>query len=110
MALTKRINRRICIELDGSCRRCGSPDYLEPHHIIHTSQGGGDELWNLITLCHTCHMLVQGGYWDEMIFHTERSSIIHLLKSYRGNKGFRWKESLEWWMKGKEKDEKRANN
>ena len=106
MALNKRINRKLCIELDGHCMRCGGVGDLEPHHLIHASLGGGDELWNLITLCHTCHMQIQGGYWVEDVYHSERRVTIALLKSYRSSKSFRWKESLEWWMKGKDKNEK----
>lgn len=103
MPLIRRINRKKCIELDGSCRRCGSIQDLEPHHIIHSSQGGGDDLWNLITLCHNCHRQVQSGYWVEDVFYTEHRVIVALLKSYRGKKDYRWKEALEWWLKKKEK-------
>jgi hypothetical protein len=31
-----------------------------PHHIIHKSQGGSDDLWNLITLCIDCHRRTHG--------------------------------------------------
>ncbi len=34
-----------------TCQSCGQNDGVSPHHIIYRSQGGPDELWNLITLC-----------------------------------------------------------
>jgi HNH endonuclease len=44
---------------------CGNPrcpvilavHILEDHHIIHVSEGGGNELSNLLALCPTCHTL-----------------------------------------------------
>src|ERR1700746_2038955 len=45
--------------------RCGNPrcpvilavHILEDHHIIHVSEGGGNEPSNLLALCPTCHAL-----------------------------------------------------
>jgi 5-methylcytosine-specific restriction endonuclease McrA len=37
------------------CRHCKSRGPLHPHHLKYKSQGGGDELSNLITLCFICH-------------------------------------------------------
>jgi 5-methylcytosine-specific restriction endonuclease McrA len=37
------------------CRHCNSSFMLTPHHIIHRSQGGQDDLDNLVTLCVICH-------------------------------------------------------
>lgn len=34
---------------------------LEVHHQVFRSHGGPDEESNLITLCHTCHLLLHGG-------------------------------------------------
>ena len=40
------------VVLDGvTCQSCGQHDGVSPHHIIYRSQGGPDEIWNLITLC-----------------------------------------------------------
>jgi hypothetical protein len=39
---------------------CGSTSYLEIHHIIFRSQGGKDELDNLVLLCKECHMRAHG--------------------------------------------------
>lgn len=38
------------------CACCGSKKALELHHIIPISMGGKDEYYNLIYLCHNCHM------------------------------------------------------
>lgn len=37
------------------CRKCGSDEDLEVHHIIPVSKGGTNSQANLITLCHRCH-------------------------------------------------------
>jgi hypothetical protein len=34
---------------------------LTPHHIVYRSQGGTDDLDNLVTLCMKCHDDVHGG-------------------------------------------------
>jgi 5-methylcytosine-specific restriction endonuclease McrA len=45
------------MERDGhKCRMCGRSEGLaDVHHIIKRSQGGGDDMDNLITLCRNCH-------------------------------------------------------
>lgn len=40
------------------CRLCGSEKNLTVHHMIPVAAGGTSEEWNLITLCHACHMKV----------------------------------------------------
>ena len=45
--------------------RCGNPrcpvilavNILQDHHIVHVSEGGGNQLWNLLALCPNCHAL-----------------------------------------------------
>jgi 5-methylcytosine-specific restriction endonuclease McrA len=37
------------------CCSCGSRNALHVHHIWFRSHGGPDMLWNLITLCSSCH-------------------------------------------------------
>jgi 5-methylcytosine-specific restriction endonuclease McrA len=36
------------------CRICGR-QATDTHHILYRSQGGPDELWNLVCLCRSCH-------------------------------------------------------
>lgn len=38
------------------CSACGSKEKLELHHVIPIKIGGIDEYYNLIYLCHDCHM------------------------------------------------------
>jgi len=38
------------------CGCCGSRKNLELHHIIPISVGGKDEYFNLLYLCHDCHV------------------------------------------------------
>ncbi|EMA68834.1 pCQ3_20 [Halorubrum aidingense JCM 13560] len=48
--------RNAVLDRDGNkCRRCGSTEILEVHHIIPYSRGGKDEVQNLATLCQECH-------------------------------------------------------
>ena len=44
------------------CLRCGRRlrmDKLTAHHMIHRSEGGPDEMTNLVTLCAPCHDFVE---------------------------------------------------
>jgi 5-methylcytosine-specific restriction endonuclease McrA len=46
-----------CFRRDSyKCRHCGNRNGIHPHHVIYKSHGGKDELNNLITLCHQCHL------------------------------------------------------
>ena len=48
--------RKAVYKRDGySCALCDSPRGLQIHHAIRRSQGGGNSLHNLITLCWRCH-------------------------------------------------------
>jgi 5-methylcytosine-specific restriction endonuclease McrA len=47
------------IRKDGICRRCGRRDNLAVHHIIPLSQGGRTNINNLVTLCFSCHKIVE---------------------------------------------------
>ncbi len=41
---------------DFTCQKCGKKGIkLSAHHIVWTSKGGKDSLYNLITLCENCH-------------------------------------------------------
>lgn len=43
------------------CKHCGFRNNLHVHHIIYRSQGGADEMSNLVTLCNACHEAVHRG-------------------------------------------------
>lgn len=47
-------------ERDGRCRGCGAGNPSEVHHIKFRSQGGRDELRNLVWLCGGCHRAAHG--------------------------------------------------
>lgn len=48
-----------------TCQHCGKQHCLvEAHHIIPRSQGGSDDLENLITLCTDCHISLHKGEWS----------------------------------------------
>lgn len=53
--------RKAVYKRDGySCALCDSPRGLQVHHAIRRSQGGGNSLHNLITLCWRCHAVAHG--------------------------------------------------
>jgi hypothetical protein len=55
---------RMLVHRDGGrCRFCGSPQWLEGHHIVWWSRGGGTDLDNLCLLCTRCHKLFHEGSW-----------------------------------------------
>ena len=49
--------RLACLMRDNfTCQKCGKQKVkLQAHHIVWTSKGGKDSLYNLITLCENCH-------------------------------------------------------
>jgi 5-methylcytosine-specific restriction endonuclease McrA len=55
-------NRVKCKKRDKKCVYCDCKHSLNAHHIISKSQGGGDELYNLITLCFKCHRAYHDGF------------------------------------------------
>lgn len=48
---------------NNQCRRCGSTDNLQVHHITPVTAGGENKDQNLATLCKECHKLAHGGSW-----------------------------------------------
>lgn len=48
---------------NGRCENpwCRKPTKEPPHHIIHRSLGGSDDVENLVKLCRGCHDAVHGG-------------------------------------------------
>ncbi len=49
--------RLACLMRDNfTCQKCGKKEtILSAHHIVWTSKGGKDSIYNLITLCENCH-------------------------------------------------------
>lgn len=59
---------RECIKLrdDFTCRLCVNKletNELQVHHIVPVSDGGNDELINLVLLCHNCHTSLHKDDW-----------------------------------------------
>lgn len=52
-----------CFHRDGCCQLCGSVEIEKfiPHHIIPKGRVRIDALWNLLTLCHGCHVNLHDG-------------------------------------------------
>lgn len=85
------------VRLDGCrCRACGKTYPLDPpHHIILKSQGGTDDLWNLITLCMTCHNQAHNGKGKGADRQTGRQVMISILKRLRTAIDYRWEPAYE---------------
>ena len=47
--------RRVKLRDGFACRRCGSTERVEAHHVTPLAAGGANTLANGLTLCHACH-------------------------------------------------------
>lgn len=52
------------IKRQKSCATCGSRKDIELHHIIPIAAGGTNEYFNLVSLCHDCHMKLHHAIYD----------------------------------------------
>ena len=48
------------------CATCGRDTNTEQHHIIPLAAGGTDDYFNLISLCHDCHMKLHHNIYDKL--------------------------------------------
>jgi len=97
--------RLACLMRDNfTCQKCGKKDTrLEAHHIVWTSKGGKDSIYNLITLCEGCHdkvhktvesgkvklkggkvVIGMDGFKDKMAQRTMKSRFASPLRSEQG--------------------------
>ena len=61
-----------------TCQHCGAKNTrLEVHHILFRSQGGSDDLDNLITLCEKCHNNLHHGKIELKIKGKKKSLLKH---------------------------------
>lgn len=61
MALDPELRNAVYERDAWRCRSCRSRNNLTPHHFVFKSQGGGDTMHNLVTLCMICHDAVHNG-------------------------------------------------
>lgn len=52
---SKTPRKQVLARDENKCRKCNREDGLEVHHIVAVSDGGSNEMDNLITLCSGCH-------------------------------------------------------
>lgn len=69
--LDKELRDEVLIRDDFTCRCCGKNmknmlPAITVHHVIQVSQGGRDELNNLITVCSNCHLIIHCYAWNKM--------------------------------------------
>ena len=59
------------------CRSCGSPYFLECHHIVNRGAGGDSDICNLVMLCKDCHLKAGSGRseWSK----SKYDDLIHIL-------------------------------
>ncbi|MCF8009451.1 MAG: HNH endonuclease [Halanaerobiales bacterium] len=58
--MNKSTRQKVYKRADDSCELCDGISGLQIHHIIKKSQGGNDDLDNLILLCWNCHHGTKG--------------------------------------------------
>jgi 5-methylcytosine-specific restriction endonuclease McrA len=61
------LREKIKLRDDFTCRLCVTKmetNVLQVHHIIPVSNGGDDELSNLVLLCHNCHTSLHKDDWQ----------------------------------------------
>jgi len=51
----QEIKEAVYLRDSSACLRCGAKRNLTVHHIIPRNEKGTHELFNLMTLCYTCH-------------------------------------------------------
>ena len=56
------------IKRPAACATCGSKKEIEQHHIIPLKAGGTDDYFNLISLCHDCHMKLHHTIYDRLLW------------------------------------------
>lgn len=54
------------IKKSNVCATCGSKNEVELHHIIPLAAGGTNDYYNLISLCHNCHMNLHHKIYDSI--------------------------------------------
>ena len=55
--------RRAVYRREGyACALCERPEVIHIHHVRSRSQGGTNDLGNLIALCPVCHAIAHGEY------------------------------------------------
>ena len=60
--------RKAVYRRDGwRCAICDSPKYIQIHHCVKRSQGGTNNMDNLITLCADCHALAHGTILNDRV-------------------------------------------
>lgn len=80
------IRRLVILRANEKCQLCGMDapfkgsdglSYLELHHLVPVSEGGSDDVSNLVALCPNCHrkISISPGYDDQ-------EKLKHLLKKY----------------------------
>ncbi|WP_317105294.1 HNH endonuclease [Chroococcidiopsis sp. SAG 2025] len=58
MSEWREIRQKILQRDNRQCQVCGKEYSGQVHHILPRSQGGTNDLANLITLCGKCHMVI----------------------------------------------------
>lgn len=58
MSEWRKIRQKVLQRDNRICQVCGKEHSGQVHHILPRSQGGTNDLANLITLCGKCHMVI----------------------------------------------------
>ena len=87
--------RKAVYRRDGfRCALCDSTKYIQIHHVIPRSRGGGNHPHNLITLCADCHAMAHGinlQGWQDVTQETVEQAIVEYLSDlYAEEEGQPW--------------------
>ena len=85
--------RKAIYRRDGfMCAVCGDNRRLQIHHIQKRSQGGGDDQFNLITLCDKCHALAHGINLVDAVLTQEdvEQAMVEYMSEYYIERGILW--------------------
>lgn len=70
LEISRGLQRRT-IKRPKSCSTCGSRREIELHHIIPLAAGGTNDYFNLISLCHDCHMKLHHSLYNRLQWKNE---------------------------------------
>src|SRR5438874_5747290 len=83
-ALPESLKRAVLAEAGYRCAvpTCRTILALDLHHIEEVREGGGDEVFNLIALCPTCHALYTRGTITRDAIHSWKGVLVALNQAF----------------------------
>ena len=88
MSKYRKIKTAVYDRDGGQCVICGNTN-VEAHHVVFRSQGGKDEIGNLVCLCNKHHKMAHGTWGIQQPITQKRMKEILLkyLERFKGDEG-----------------------